>query len=828
MVITQDLTAGWFFEEPESQRQLKAQVPGCIHQDLLRHRLIPDPFYGRNELDLQWIGEKEWRYRTSFTAGPALRRHENIDLLLDGLDTVAEVRLNGRVVLRSDNMFHRHRLPVKARLVAGPNQLEVRLQSPLRYIRKTRTEFVCPREFNDPEGNSARIRKEQCNFGWDWGPRLVTSGVWQPVRLEGWSGNRIESIRIEQRHRPGKVELAFQPELARSRLGEIRGTVSLQGVTVAAIENLKATIPNPRLWWPNGHGRQPLYTVNVELVHRGKILDTWTRRIGLRDIQLDLGPDAFSRDQTSSSNRFGFRVNGKLIFSKGANWIPAHTFVAGLKRADYAPLLQSAAEANMNMLRVWGGGIYEHDTFYDLCDELGLLVWQDFMFACTCYPADRAFLRSVRREVLDQVPRLRHHACLALWCGNNETVLLNQEALKKPRFRNGYRDLFLRTIPAALRETDPVTPYIHSSPCFAVPGLPESKLAGWDEHDWNVWHARKPVAHYETTRHRFVSEFGMQSYPSPEIARTFCPENELNIFSAIFENHQKNAAGNQIIFDYVSRLYRFPRDYRAAAFLSQLNQGHCMKVAVEHFRRTMPLGLGALYWQLNDCWPVASWSSLEFGGKWKALHHLARRFFAPVLVSIRQEGGETAGIGNYATNDLGPVEIHTVYEGNDARDARLDWKLCRLDGGVVERGVRRVRLQPNSAARQLAIDFSPRFKKLSRSDLYLRAALKTKAGRVLAEDTAFFTAPRFLQLQNRPIFRKYRRLGETDYEWTVSSATFHHRVCLEIEKAGPWFSDNFFDLHPGEPKTVRVRFPRPPTPGVLRSLTTYSLVHSYA
>jgi beta-mannosidase len=625
-----------------------------------------------------------------------------------------------------------------------------------------------------------------------------------------------------------RVELQLEPELARKGSGSIQGTVSLNGDVVATIKDLKATIRNPRLWWPTGHGEQPLYSIKVELVQDGEVIDQWSLRSGLREIALDTSPDDFSRDKTSPMHRFGFRVNGKLIFSKGANWIPAHMFTAGLKRDDYAPLLQAAIDANMNMMRLWGGGIYEHDAFYDLCDELGLMVWHDFMFACTCYPADRSFLQSVRREVLDQVPRIRHHACLALWCGNNEIVALNKEVLARPRFRKAYRDLFLRTIPQALREKDSVTPYIHSSPCFAIPGLPESRLPGWDEHDWNVWHARQAVSHYQTTKHRFVSEFGMQSYPSPEVALSFCPGAELNLFSAFFENHQKNAAGNQIIFDYVSRLYRFPKDYRAAAYLSQLNQAYCMKSAVEHFRRSMPLCLGAVYWQLNDCWPVASWSSLEFGGKWKALHHFARRFFAPVLLCLRHLGSEVAGIGNYTKNTLGAVEFHTVYEGTEPRAARLEWRLCHLNGMAVETGCKNVALKPNSAACQFSVDFLPALKKSPPSQLYLQTALKSKSGEILATETTFFTSPRFLNLGNSPILLKHRRLTKTEFAWTVSSETFHHGVCLEIEKAAPWFSDNFFDLHPHQPRTVRVIFPQPPSPTVLKALTAYSVVHSYA
>jgi beta-mannosidase len=394
-------TASWKFRDATKKSAWhSAVVPGCVHRDLRRQALIPDPFFGTNELDLQWIEERDWEYTTAFSVPAALLAEEVVELACDGLDTLATVYLNGRELARTDNMFISWRWNVKPRLRAGRNDLRIVFASAARALPKTRPEHQ-PKEFNDSVGRSSVFRKEQCQFGWDWGPRFVTAGIWRDLRLEAWSGNRLESVRVTQTHAAnGTVTLAFAPETARGDKSATYGvSLSLDGAVIAEvsgpIEALKSKIENPQLWWPNGHGAQPLYTVEVTARDgAGRVFGTWSRRIGLRTIALDR-----SKDQWGES--FRFVVNGRPVFAKGANWIPAHSFVAGLTRADYARDLQSAVRANMNMMRVWGGGIYESEDFYDVCDELGLLVWQDFMFACTLYPGDRAFLASVKTEAVD-------------------------------------------------------------------------------------------------------------------------------------------------------------------------------------------------------------------------------------------------------------------------------------------------------------------------------------------------------------------------------------------------------------------------------------------
>ena len=817
--------SAWRFRRADRGAWRSAIVPGCVHADLLRHRRIPDPFDGQNEPALAWIEDVDWSYRLDFSVSASLLAAEQVDLVADGLDTVARVHLNGVEIGRSENMFTAHRWPVKARLRRGRNRLEIHFRSPLDYIRTHRSGHV-PREINDPVGGCTRIRKQQCSFGWDWGPRLPTSGIWRSIRLHGWHGNRLDSVRVVQRHGPRGVRLELQPELAaRTAGGSFHARLRFDGETVAEADGLELTVESPHLWWPQGQGGQPLYTLDVEYRRDDRLVDTWTRRIGLRTIELDRHADRWGES-------FQFRVNGRAIFAKGTNWIPAHALTAGLGRADYEPLLRAATTAHMNMIRVWGGGVYEADAFYDLCDELGLLVWQDFMFACTLYPGDRAFLDLVKTEARQQVARLRHHASLALWCGNNEIESLNPDALRgSARDRRAYAALFDRLLPRVVAETDGVTAYWRSSPLGSQnENVPKDapRLSG-DWHDWDVWHARKPVNDYERSGARFVSEFGMQSFASAELAATFCRPEERNVFSPTMEAHQKNPAGNAIILDYVSRRYRFPRDYDALAYLSQLNQAHCMKVAVEHWRRSQPRTMGALYWQLNDCWPAASWSSIEFGGRWKPLHHAARRFFAPVLVSARLRGAEVRGIGNWLRSDVDRVDLFTVSDHPKPVSARLTWELWRIDRPrPLRKNSRDVAIRAGEARCRARLDFKSDLERHGRDRLLLRICL-VAAGLPPSEDVVLFTAPRNLELTSAPV--NLIVIGGKAGSWRVrmSSPVYQHGVVIDLPGQMFAASDNAFDLLPGLAREIELEAPGIASAEELQErLVMRSLVDSYS
>ncbi len=817
-------TAAWQFRDATRRSPWRAAVvPGCVHTDLRRHDLIPDPFWGMNEEALHWIEDHDWEYRSRFAVTADLLAQEVVELVADGLDTVATVTLNGHSVARTENMFCGYRWNVKPWLRRGRNELLIHFGSAMDYVRRNRLEHQ-PREINDPAGGCTRIRKQQCQFGWDWGPRLVTAGIWRDLRLEGWSHNRLLGVVVRQRHEKKRVTLELMPELARADAGAtVRWTLMLGGATIGAGEGLTVPIRQPQLWWPNGQGAQPLYSLKVEVTGSdGRPIGLWARRLGLRTIELERKADAWGES-------FHFVVNGRPIFAKGANWIPAHSFVTTLGREGYARDLRAAADANMNMMRVWGGGIYESEEFYDLCDELGLLVWQDFMFACTLYPGDDAFLASCRDEADFQVRRLRHRACLALWSGNNELVSINVKELQQDAslLRN-YEALFHRTLPEVVASLDPATPYWPSSPWR---GELESDHANGtrrgDTHYWDVWHARHPVKDYEKHAFRFVSEFGMQSYSSPATNATFCPSDDTNVFGPVMENHQKNRAGNQIILDYVSRRYRFPQSQEHLIYLSQLNQAYCMQVGVEHYRRLMPRCMGALYWQLNDCWPVASWSSIEFTGRWKALHFLARRFFAPALVSVHVPGDETAIIGNYRRTSVNEAHLYTVYDHPEPTDAVLRWEFRHLEGRVLSRGRKRVRLRPGQSVRQQTLSLESLLKRFDRDHFYLRVMLEV-GGEIVSEDTTFFTAPRFLALPRGKTRVTIRSLGQKLAQLTFTSAVFQHRFAFDLVGVEHQSSDNYFELYPGEAKVVLVDLAAPATSAELKEALRYqSLVDTY-
>jgi len=816
----------WRFRDCSGSAWLPATVPGCVHTDLRRARAIPDYLRGTNEAGLQWIDGRTWEYAADIEVGADLLGEEVIELVADGLDTIATIRLNGTEVARTENMFIGYRWDVKPLLRDGHNRLSIRFDSATRYIRTERTGHR-PRNINDPVGGCTIIRKEQCQFGWDWGPRYVTAGIWRDIRLEGWSGNRLAGVEVAQRHaRNGTVALSLAPELARpDRESTCRWRISVGDSPVSSGVGSRIVIQRPRLWWPSGQGEQPLYRLEVDVVESdGNATGKWTRKIGLRTIALDR-----HRDRWGES--FQFVVNGRPVFAKGANWIPADCFVAGLGRASYARDLGAAVAANMNMVRVWGGGIYESEDFFDLCDELGLLVWQDFMFACTLYPGDEPFVASSRAEAEYQVRRLRHRASLALWCGNNEIWGINAHELtdpRKARERADYYRLFHRVLPAVVRRHGRGTAYWPSSPWRGDEDT--SHAAGGkrgDSHYWDVWHGRNPVKDYEKWNFRFASEFGMQSYSSSATQATFCPAKDGNIFGAAMETHQKNKGGSQVILDYVSRRYRFPKDQESLIYLSQLNQVHCIQTGVSHYRRLMPRCMGSLYWQLNDCWPVASWSSIEFTGRWRALHYAARRFYAPALVSAHVPGDEVFGINNYRSSTVRLVHLHTSYDGPRASRGVVRWDLFHLDGRVLLAGSKKVALQSMRSVRQVTLDLAQPLAQFGRETIYLRIALDV-AGERVSEDTVLFTLPRFMDLP-APRTKVSVRLGAQGRAAVgFTSPVFQHR--FEFDFAGHAFtcSDNFFDLYPGERRLVRVRFADGVSKaGLARSLTYRSLADSY-
>ncbi len=811
------LHAGWRFRQVGQSQWLSAKVPGCVHTDLRRHELIPDPFYARNEQEVFWVETVDWEYELEFDATELFARHEHIDLVADGLDTIATLRLNGAGLAQTDNMFVGWRFAVKDLLNPRTNRLEIQFKNPNAAIesRDARREPI----LSDHVGGRTQLRKQQCSFGWDWGPRLATSGIWRPIRMEGWSLNRIADFHVQQQHQKNKCEVTVdvEPQLARESPVTVRARLALGDALVAEAEEssgstLKLAVESPALWWPNGMGQRPIYELTIEMLAEGAIIDTRTQRLGLCQIELDQSADKWGE-------KFQFNVNGRPVFAKGANWIPAHSFV-NEGECRIPELLDSAAEAHMNMLRVWGGGIYELDSFYQGCLERGLLVWQDFMFACAIYPGDREFLDQVRREIEHQVRRLRNHAHIALWCGNNENEQIFKSAITAKRnLLRDYERVFLDSIPNTLERLCPGARYISSSEHnphdrFGDTGNPDSG----DAHFWGVWHQRQPIAAYERQFHRFFSEFGMQAYPHVETARTFTEST--NLFAPEMDNHQKNGGGNQIILHYISELYRFPKDYESTVYLSQIMQAFCLRFGIEHMRRNVPRTMGALYWQLNDCWPTASWSSIDFGGRWKALHHAARRFFAPTLVSVKWIGEEVMHTStNTVLSTVDGLEIHTVYDGVGNVDGELEWKLWALSRNeVVDEGSMPVKLKPGQAAVRRRLKLEKHVAGYGRTDLVLRSRLSAD-GYEDSVNTTFMTSPRNVDFPTSTIRSEVRKTSNRTFDLTLTTDALAYQIYVNLGDAlAHKISDNFFDVFPGEEKCVTLEVSEPRTVGEIRKL----------
>jgi beta-mannosidase len=631
-----DLSGDWWLTDDSGGHRLAAPLPGDVHSALLAAGRLDDPYYGRNEYAARWVAERGWTYARAFTVDdPAALSL----LVVDCIDTVAEVRINGVGVARTATAFREQAIDVAGRLVAGENRIEIALASPLAAgaaLQAAQPFHVPYHAGNSPLPNGNMLRKPQCDFGWDWNIALAPLGVYGRIALVDGEG-LIAGYSVRQEHMGGRVRVSVEMRLRGfaadgvdcvlelgGRVAEGRATlVAGAGVFSAVIE-----LDGPELWWPNGSGaptRHDLRLVAGALERHEKV--------ALRDVRLVSEPDAVGRS-------FGVSVNGVKVFARGANWIPADALPARVSPEATRPLLEAAADAHMNMIRVWGGGRYEPDWFYDLCDELGLMVWQDCMFSCNLYPATPEFLAEIEREIAEQARRIGHR--VALWCGDNELLgaltWFEESRQNRDRYLVAY-DRLNRTVERALRSVLPEANWWPSSPS---PG-PMSYGDAWhddssgDMHFWSVWHEGRDFEHYRDVRPRFCSEFGFQSYPSMDVVASFAPREEYNIASPVIESHQKNAGGNARIAETMFRYFRFPRDFENFVWLSQIQQGLAIKTAVEFWRSLKPHCQGALYWQLNDTWPVASWSSLDYGGGWKMLHHMARRFFAPVALAVIPE-----------------------------------------------------------------------------------------------------------------------------------------------------------------------------------------------
>jgi beta-mannosidase len=825
------LDSGWTFRQVGKEEWHKANVPGSVHTDLLAHKLIEDPFYRDNEPKLQWVGKADWEYRTTFDAPAALLKRRNVELVFEGLDTYATVYLNERQVLEADNMFRTWRVDAKPHLKAGANTLRVVFRSPINEVlpRMKTLGYELPASNDQGEKTSPHTRKAPYQYGWDWGPRFVTCGVWKPARLEAWDDVRIDNLRVLQRRLDdnlavlsveAEVVSAVEAEAALSIEVPVNSSSSAGGRASVrlrkGLNRVAATVSimGPERWWPAGLGAQKLYTVLARLRLKGVRADEAQTRVGLRTLELRQQPD-------SAGKSFMFVVNGVPVFAKGANWIPADSFPERVTRERYLHLLQSARDANMNMLRVWGGGYYESDEFYELCDELGLMVWQDFMFACSMYPGDEKFLESVRAEATDNVRRLRNHPSVVIWCGNNEVETAWQHWGWKDKLPaklwDDYKKVFHGVLPEVVAKEDPTRPYWPSSPSSNLEEDSDSQRMG-DVHYWEVWHASKPFDYYERQRPRFMSEYGFQSFPNIETVRAYTEPSDHDIQSPVMLAHQKHPRGNQLIREYMLRDFPEPKDFESFLYASQVLQAEGIRVGSEHLRRLMPHNMGALYWQLDDCWPVASWSSVDYFGRWKALQYYARRFYAPVLLSPHVEGGE--------------VKLYVVSDRTEPLRAELRSRLLDFEGLALSETFGPVEVAPLTSKSYRSLPVAPLLEGKDPAGVFLHCEL-VEDGRVVSSNVLFFRPFKELRLPAPNVSAQVapapvvRGVGANVV--TLSTDTLARGVYLSAEGLDGSFADNFFDLLPGRKLSVTFRATRPvPAEELRRRLRVRTLSDAFA
>ncbi|WP_079241067.1 beta-mannosidase [Chryseobacterium indologenes] len=778
----------WQFKNSKDHNWLAAKVPGTVHLDLMNSKVISDPYQDENENKVQWIENEDWDYQTAFTVSTLELKNDNINLVFHGLDTFSEIYLNGKLLKKTDNMFRIWTIPVKQYLKAGRNTVQIKFKSAV----NTGKELAKKVPFTMPESPRSFVRKAQYQFGWDWGPRLVTAGIWKDVQLEFWNNAKIITVKdIQNKTSKAINDLRFDVEIYAENAGDyildlnkIHQKISLKkGINTISVPY---ETKGMKLWQPNGRGEANLYDFEVKLSKDQKNIDGKNIRIGLRTVEL-------VQEKDEKGKSFYFKVNGQPLYIKGTNWIPGDSFSPRMTREKYQKLIKDTKAANMNMIRIWGGGIYEDDEFYKACDENGILVWQDFMFAGSFYPADEAFLNNVKEEVKDQVNRLQNHPSIALWCGNNEIdeAIVNWGYQKQFKYSKNdslqvwkdYKKLFHEVIPNALAENlkSDKNIYWPSSPSIGW-GHKESLTEG-DSHYWGVWWGEQPFEIYNEKVGRFMSEYGFQGTPSLETTKSmFSGTPDLSLQNSTIKAHEKHARGWDIINEYLKRDYNIPTDFIQYNYVSQLLQARGMQIAIEAHRRAKPYNMGTLYWQLNDCWPVVSWSSIDYLGNWKAFHYQAKRSFEPVLISIA-ETDKSYNI--YLISDL-------VKEFN----SDIKFELIDFKGKT---------LWKSNQSEVINADVSKKIRSISKSEMgqfdLSKAVLKISSEKdTKFEKLFFFNKPKDLKLSTPEI--TIRKVSSTEIE--ISTDILAKDVYLIGDTH---FSDNFFDLLPGASKRITLSKP---------------------
>ena len=811
-----NLHEGWKFRQARLTNWYPATVPGVVHTDLLQNKIIEDPFFRLNERGLQWIDKEDWVYETCFTLAADMMRKENMELVFEGLDTYADVYLNDECILKANNMFRRWSIPVRQYIREENNILKVYFHSPVK-IDVPKWDAL-PYQYpasNDQSENgglfnkkiSIFARKAGYHYGWDWGPRLVTSGIWRPVYIRAWSDLRINDVFIEQKEvGAGRAVIAGHVELDADKdmdgvlvtitdeatgrvLGEWQADLK-RGTNRVTVDFV---LHKPKLWWSNGLGEPFLYRFRTDIIAGGELLDSKTERVGIRSLKVVHQPD-------KDGHTFYIELNGRPVFAKGANYIPLDNFLPRVTPENYKRTILDAAGVNMNMLRVWGGGIYENDVFYDLCDEHGIMIWQDFMFACSMYPAEGALLDNIHQEAVDNVKRLRNHACIALWCGNNECQdawlgwgwkreIERQNKEYADKIWAQYRQQYHVTLPGVVREYAPGTFYWPSSP-FAFEGEMSGTTDG-DRHYWSVWHGKAPISDYDSEKSRFFSEYGFQSFPEFESVKRYAPYPEdWDIRSEVMMSHQRGGDhANGLIETYLLNEYKKPRDFRAFLYMNHVLQGDAIKTAIESHRRQMPYNMGTIFWQHNDCWPVASWASRDYYGRWKAQHYYVRKAYDDILISPVVEGDD--------------LKVYAVSDRLENTSGRLQLQVCQFDGTVVHHWGKSVGISGNDSRVCFSAPLAKLLEGANRGTVYVRVDYTDKSGRVYHNNYCLgkqkdMDYPKVdLQTEVRSI--------EGGYEVTVSADKFARAVCLSVADNESVYSDNYFDVQPKSSVQVQVR-----------------------
>lgn len=800
------LDKGWEFSQVGKGEWLPASVPGTVHQDLIDNKLLVNPFYGMNEEKVQWVEKEDWVYRTSFNVTEEQLARDAAFLDFEGLDTYADIYLNGSLLKRTDNMFVGYSLPIKDVLRKGENRLQVYFHSPIKQtLPQWETDgFQYPAD-NDHSKTRVSIysRKAPYSYGWDWGIRLVTSGIWRPVTLSFCDVACIEDYWVEQvsvSENLAKINSVLElnsvsKETQQAEILFICSYKDEEKITdrKAAILNpgtnkivLPIEISNPHLWMPNGWGEAALYDFEVVVKVGDQVIASEKKRIGLRSIKVVMEDD-------KDGKSFYFVVNGQPLFAKGSNFIPDDTLLPNVTTERYYQLMKDVKEANHNMIRVWAGGIYEDDRFYDAADEMGILVWQDFIFACSTYPSDTNFLRRVEEEAEYNIKRLRNHACLAMWCGNNEIYegmrfwgwkRKYDEVIWK-EMNEGYNKLFHQLLPNMVEKYDAGRFYMHGSPYESNWGRPHTwKIA--DSHNWGTWYGKKPFESLDTELPRFMSEFGFQSIPEMKTIATFAEPKDYALESKVMNAHQKATIGNALIKKTMALYYDVPEDFEELVYKGLVLQGFGIRHGIEAHRRNRPYCMGSLYWQLNDSWPVVSWSSIDYYGNWKAMHYQGKRAFAPVLLNAFKEG-ETLNI--YTLSD----------ELKAYKNVSLQMQLMDFDGKVLNKKTIKGEVPANMSTLFHKEDYGELT--TNPNNTFLLLTLKDQSGKVLSDIVYYFSYPKDQDLPDTQIRYKVKQM-DGKCEITLSAKQLARDVFVEIPYQGARFTDNFFDLIPGKSKKV--------------------------